>query len=880
MAIQLTPLSTYASGSFAQGAAEIVAYDPATRRLFVINAQQNTVDILDASNPRASLNKIGQIDLSAFGGGANSVAVKNGIVAVAIEATVKQNPGTVVFLDSNGTVLNAVPVGALPDMLTFTPDGTKVLVANEGEPNSYNRTDSVDPEGSVSIIDLSGGVAHATVITANFTAFNNQKEALKAAGVRIFGPNATVAQDFEPEYITVSEDGKTAWIALQENNALAVLDIDSGTITEILPLGYKDLSLRGNDLDASDRDSSINIQNWAGVPLYGMYLPDSIAAYKASDGQTYIVTANEGDSRADYPGFNEEARIGGVNLDPTAFPNASDLKASSKLGRLKVTRTLGDTDGDGDYDELYAFGSRSFSIRDTKGNLVYDSGDDFERIIAHFNPGNFNSNHEANGSFDDRSDDKGPEPEALAVGKVNGRTYAFIGMERDSGIMVYDITNPDAVEFVQYINNRNFNGNAAAGTAGDLGPEGFAFVSAEDSPTGEAMLMVANEISGTTTAYGIGAVTPATVPTGAIFNRDRPDEDNKLFGTTGNDQIYGFGKKDEIFAGEGQDVVYGGTDNDRLNGEAGDDLLLGEVGDDLIRAGSGHDLVWGGRDKDTIEGGMGHDNLYGGEDDDQLKGGDDNDVLYGNAGNDKVEGGAGDDVIYGGGGNDELRGNDGNDILFTDAGNDRVEGGNGNDIIYGSIGCDDLKGNAGNDVLRGNTGDDKLDGQDQDDYLSGGLGDDEVIGGKGFDTLYGDQGNDKLDGHDQDDLLYGGKGNDELLGGKGADTLIGVNPNETLAGHGEIDKLKGEEDADLYVLGDLNQIYYRGQGNNDYALVDGFQVGIDKLQLRGSSADYRLDKSPSGLDGGAAIFSGNDLIAILKGVDPNKFNLAANTKFV
>ncbi len=246
-AIQLTSLSTYASGLLDEGAAEIVAYDPETQRLFVTNAEANTVDVLNTLDPsdptKIDLTKIGEIKLSA---GVNSVAVKNGLVAVAVEADVKQDPGQVVFFDSDGNPINVavdddgnpinyVTVGALPDMVTFTPDGTKVLVANEGEPND-EYTD--DPEGSVSIIDLSGGVGSATVTTADFTAFNSQMKELQAAGVRIFGPDATVAEDLEPEYITVSEDGKTAWIALQENNALAVLDLDPtsvtyGTITEI-----------------------------------------------------------------------------------------------------------------------------------------------------------------------------------------------------------------------------------------------------------------------------------------------------------------------------------------------------------------------------------------------------------------------------------------------------------------------------------------------------------------------------------------------------------------------------------------------------------------------------------------------------------------------
>lgn len=513
MPIQLKPLSTYASGSFDEGAAEIVAYDPQVQQLFITNAEQNTVDIVDISNP-SNLNFIDRIPLDAYGAGVNSVAAHNGVIAIAVEADSKQDVGQVVFFDAQGTYLNSVTVGALPDMVTFTPDGTKVVVANEGEPNSYHEADSIDPYGSVSIIDISTGINTAQVKTVDFRKFNFYSETVQASGIRIFGPDANIAQDLEPEYIAVSGDSSTAWVSLQENNALAVVDLNEGNITELLPLDYKKLSLQGNAIDASDKDGAINIHHWEDIPLYGMYQPDAIATYTANDGQTYILTANEGDSRADYPGFNEEARVSDLPLDPTAFPNAEYLQAENNLGRLKVTNTLGDLDNDGDYDALFAFGGRSFSIRDTEGNLVFDSGNDFERIIAQLNPENFNSTNDENGSFDNRSDDKGPEPEAITIGQIDGQTYAFIGLERDGGIMVYDITTPHAAEFVQYINNRNFNVDAqlsdgsSNAAAGDLGPEDLVFLSSEDSPNGQPLLVVANEISGTTTTYTIETISP------------------------------------------------------------------------------------------------------------------------------------------------------------------------------------------------------------------------------------------------------------------------------------------------------------------------------------------------------------------------------------
>jgi len=506
--IELKPIGTYASGIFGESAAEVVAYDAYTRRAFVVNAVASAVDVLDISNPTNPV-KIDSIDVTAAGsslGAANSVSVSRGRLAVAVERNPKQDNGIVAFYSTRSlALLGTVEVGALPDMVTFTPNGRYVLVANEGEPNADY---TVDPEGSVSIIDLRRGITRARVKTADFGAFNASKDELLAAGVRIFGPNASVAQDLEPEYIGVDPNGRLAYVSLQENNALAVIDIRRGKVKKILPLGVKDHSILGNEFDASNKDDAINIQSW---PVLGMYMPDTIATYRAK-GKTYIVTANEGDSR-DYDGFSEEVRIKdiaddlGKTLDPVAFPNAAELLEDENLGRLKITSTLGDADNDGQFEQLYAYGARSFSIWDTKGNLVWDSGNDFESITANLNPEGFNSTNDENGSFDNRSDDKGPEPEALAIGRLLGKTYAFIGLERVGGIMMYDITDPTAPEFVTYTNNRDFSvADAALPEAGDLGPEGIQYIPWYKSPNWRPLLIVANEVSGTTTVYQIDLV--------------------------------------------------------------------------------------------------------------------------------------------------------------------------------------------------------------------------------------------------------------------------------------------------------------------------------------------------------------------------------------
>lgn len=486
---------TKVGGITSANGAEISAFDPVSKRLFVVAG--NTVDIYTVSST-GSLTVTGTLTptITPIAGTAlipNSVTVKNGVVAVAYAVqnttTSAQLTGKVAFFNAgNGSLINAVDVGALPDMLTFTPDGTKVLVANEGEPNSYGQATSVDPEGSVSIINIAGGVASATVQTATFTSFNSQIASLKASGVRIIGPGATVAQDLEPEFIAVAPDGLTARITLQENNAIAILDIATATITQIIPLGAKNYSLPGNGIDPSDQDGGINIQNW---PVFGLYQPDAIASFSIN-GQTYYITANEGDSR-NYPGFNEEIRVSSSSygLDTTVFPNAATLKQNTNLGRLQVTNATGNTDADAEFERIESFGARSFSIWNSNGTQVFDSGDQLEQITAAKTPTLFNSDGTIT-SFDQRSDNKGPEPEGVVVGVINGRTYAFIGLERTGDIVVYDVSNPNQPIFVQYIN-----------TPEDIAVEGLTFISAADSPTGKPLLVTANEVSKTVAVFEV-----------------------------------------------------------------------------------------------------------------------------------------------------------------------------------------------------------------------------------------------------------------------------------------------------------------------------------------------------------------------------------------
>ncbi|GHG03488.1 hypothetical protein GCM10017783_14880 [Deinococcus piscis] len=309
------------------------------------------------------------------------------------------------------------------------------------------------------------------------------------------GKSARFSLDAEPEYITVSPDSKTAYVSLQESNALAVLDIAGGKFTAVHPLGFKDW--RGSALDASDKDGKVNLQLW---PVLGAYMPDAIASYRVG-GQTYILSANEGDGR-EYAGFEDEVRVKDLLLDPEKFPDAATLQGSSALGRLTVSRVDADTDGDGDADQLVSFGGRSLSVWSADGKLVSDTGSLFERTVAAQRPAAFNSEGTAE-TFDTRSDNKGPEPEALTVAQVGGRSFAFVGLERSGGIMVLDVSRPGQPQLVQYFNDTDASATAKSGRAGDLAPEGLLFIPAADSPAGRNLLVASHEVSGSVSIYAV-----------------------------------------------------------------------------------------------------------------------------------------------------------------------------------------------------------------------------------------------------------------------------------------------------------------------------------------------------------------------------------------
>lgn len=537
-----------------EGAAEIVQFHSASNTIYAINSAANepTIEIIDASSltSEALSNPLSSENLTSTAlvlpteqsgvilAGPTSVAVSGDWMAVAVPAADKATNGMVLFykgLDSSSPVfVKAVEVGNLPDMVTFTPDASKVLTANEGEPSGDY---TVDPEGSISVISFVDGAPNDTSIKISFSDYNGKQAELASQGMHFPNPSGrtingtlistTVAQDLEPEYITTTND--VAYVTLQENNGLAIVDLSNNSV-QVKGLGFKDWS--HFQLDAME-DGAVSFGQYN--DLYGMYMPDTIASYQWKDAN-FLVTANEGDAREyffdtlnangeqdedlcnaaggqDFDkddgclSYSEETQgrklsyAAGSNLETLAGDDPEDFDFTAyPLGRLTVTAALGDSDNDGEYEALYAYGARSFTIWDSNGQVVFDSGDDFERITASIHGNAFNNNNDKN-EGDSRSANKGPEPEALTVGQVGDKTYAFIGMERLGGIFVYDVTNPFDAKFVDYVINRDL--TEGGEIIGDSAPEGMVFVDASKSPTGNALVIIGNEVSGTVSVWQI-----------------------------------------------------------------------------------------------------------------------------------------------------------------------------------------------------------------------------------------------------------------------------------------------------------------------------------------------------------------------------------------
>ncbi|WP_419961095.1 choice-of-anchor I family protein [Psychrobacillus sp. BM2] len=523
--LAVSQIARYDSGKGETGT-EILAYDANLKKAFVTNGAVKGFDIVSFENLKSGtltgITETKRVLLSSFNinGVADITSIAShptkDLIAISAVSDPKTERGYIIFATKDGEFLKSVQVGALPDMVTFTPDGKKAIVANEGEPadNAEKSSDLIDPAGSISIIDVE---------TYDHKELQFTEEMLDdKVRMSYQGKGKSYLAQLEPEYVTVSADSQTAYVSLQENNAIATVDLKNGEILHVKGLGVKDFSKPGNELDAL-KDGAVKLEK---QPILSFYMPDAIETFTVATGdttQTYIITPNEGDAR-DYEGFSEDKKVEKIikdvklNADNYAGYTQTELDAFdlTTLKDYKITTEDGKNEA-GVYEALYGYGGRSFSIFNAETmELAFDSGSDFESIIAndprlkqYFNVSNDNV------KVDDRSNSKGPEPESVVTGEMNGKTYAFIALERISGIMVYDLTNPSSAEFVTFITSRDFSGDVK----GDVAPEGLRFIPASESPTGNALLAATHEMSGTVAVYEFdGTRVPATPVSAADFS--------------------------------------------------------------------------------------------------------------------------------------------------------------------------------------------------------------------------------------------------------------------------------------------------------------------------------------------------------------------------
>ena len=484
------------------GVAEIVKYNPDNQKFYVINGHGQTLDIvslkgLTSSDTVQTLQKETSINIAAAVntdtftyGDLTSIEMNtsNDTIVAAVQDIDYTKNGKIVVMNYDGIIQKTYDAGVQPDMVKLTPDAKYILSANEAEPRLG--LEGVDPEGSVTIVEVETGKVTQVKFTDESVIYDD-------VHIRKNGTKADAVTDLEPEFIAVSNDGTRAFVTLQENNAIATIDIKAGKVLSVKSLGYKDHSLAGNELDAA-RNGKIEIER---LPILGAYMPDSVA-YANINGVEYLLTANEGDATewpepeptfinvAEFKDFKDK-----IALNTDLFKGLTADEAQAAFDRMKNSKDFNKLEvlTDRGNNAIYTLGGRSFSIwnADTM-ELVYDSGSDFEVITAERFPDVFNWSNDDN-VFEKRSAKKGPEPEDVKVGMIGDQVYAFVGLERIGGFMTYNISNPQNAQFANYLNSRDF----SAAIAGDVAPEGLEFVAAEVSPTGRPLVLVGNEVSGT-----------------------------------------------------------------------------------------------------------------------------------------------------------------------------------------------------------------------------------------------------------------------------------------------------------------------------------------------------------------------------------------------
>ena len=516
--VKITEISSITSGD-GEGSAEIGTFHAASKRIFATNGVKNTIDIFDISDV-ANPKKVGSVSLSPYGNDVTSVAAGRDVVVAVVNVSDKFSAtgvptttnGKIVVFDTNGKVLSSPDVlGVLPDSVSFAPDGTTALVAIEGQPvcakddpataakEDTDYSKASDPAGGVTVVDLSNPAA-PVLRFAGFDQFSVAQ--MKAKGIAVSSVVNNVSKDFEPEFVS-AVDNNYAFVTIQEANAIGKLNIRTATFENVTRAFESKLESVARD--TSDRDAGAGPRNYKRV--VGASQPDAIAAFTAGAGQ-YYVTANEGDAR-EYTCLNDDLRASGLKVDPRRFPDWKAWSANAALGRAKVNPTIGDLDGDGDIDNIHLRGTNSMTIY-RSGSVIWDSGELLDQIQTQaFGVANINGSHSLSSDKStmnyvgqDRSDDKGAEPEGVAVGMVGDRRIAVLGLERMTALAIFDITVPKKPVFQEWLQMLP----AKATPAKDVkhwSPEGIVFVPADKSPSGKALIITSYELSGSLSIHQI-----------------------------------------------------------------------------------------------------------------------------------------------------------------------------------------------------------------------------------------------------------------------------------------------------------------------------------------------------------------------------------------
>ena len=491
---------------------------------------------IDAASAVTNFKEVSSVALDPRGTGLGAMVVQIDNATVNPNGYSIPQIGRIVFFDvTDGSIEGLTSTGYHPDMVAISSTGI-VAVANEGEYSWNGNGDSpaavsANQNGSVSLYNLSAVTAGDFTAAASVSEVNVDFTATTLTGVR-YG----TAGEIEPEYVAFDASGDAIFVGAQENNTIFHLDglaafiASPGTPAwEVHPLGSVQYTA-----DVTNNDNAANIDTL----IKGLHMPDAIAVFDQG-GKTYVVTADEGDARPDDSDITRASTYDDVLSEIATTPIYDDgggavtqqelfdlVKSKNELGRLNILVDQSTEGGAGTVlTDIVAMGSRGITVweyNSSQSSLTRVSHLPLESFLLAQDPTRHNSNDGGDpAALDARSDDKGPEPEAVAIANIGGTNYAVVGCERQNGVVLVDLSNPAAPVAVSYINNRD---NAL------ISPETAQFVPAAASPTGAGLAIFGYEgISDDGIKGGIGIYSLETADSFKLTILHNNDGESDLF---------------------------------------------------------------------------------------------------------------------------------------------------------------------------------------------------------------------------------------------------------------------------------------------------------------------------------------------------------------